>query len=80
MRAYLAQHGLAKDGNEDAERSLSGRGRKDVARCAGFLGRVEKPEPVRIVHSGKLRARQSAEIFAGAWVVIPVSAMPNRRV
>jgi len=77
MRVYLVQHGLAKDKSEDAGRPLSGQGREDVARCAGFLGPFEKPEPGRIVHSGKLRALQTAEIFAEAWGDIPVVLMPD---
>jgi phosphohistidine phosphatase len=68
---------LAKDKSEDAERSLSAQGREDVIRCAGFLSLSEKPEPSRIVHSGKLRALQTAEIFAEAWGGISVSAMPD---
>lgn len=75
MRVYLVQHGLAKDKSEDAERPLSSRGREDVVRCAGFLSLFEKPEPSRIVHSGKLRAQQTAEIFAEAWGGISVAAM-----
>jgi phosphohistidine phosphatase len=77
MRVYLVQHGLAKDKSEDADRPLSNRGKEDVARCAGFLSLFEKPEPSRIVHSGKLRALQTAEIFAEAWGGISVSAMPD---
>ncbi len=67
MRVYLVQHGLAKDKSEDAERPLSDRGREDVARVAGFLSLFEKPQPEQIIHSGKLRARQTAEMFAEGW-------------
>jgi len=72
MRVYLVQHGLAKDVSEDAARPLSDQGRKDVTRCAGFLSLFEKPRPVKIVHSGKLRARQTADMFAEAWGGIAV--------
>jgi len=72
MRVYLVQHGLAKDSSEDAERPLSAQGREDVTRTAGFLSLFEKPSPVKIVHSGKLRAVQTAEMFAEAWGGIPV--------
>ncbi|MDX8404305.1 MAG: phosphohistidine phosphatase SixA, partial [Mariprofundaceae bacterium] len=67
MRVYLAQHGLAKEKSEDAERPLSDQGREDVARVAGFLSLFEKPSPERIVHSGKLRAAQTAVMFAEGW-------------
>lgn len=72
MRVYLVQHGLAKDANEDTERPLSDQGREDVTRTAGFLSLFEKPCPEKILHSGKLRAVQTAEMFAEAWGDIPV--------
>ena len=77
MRVYLVQHGLAKDKSEDAERPLSAQGREDVVRCAGFLSLFEKPEPNRIVHSGKLRAKQTADMFAEVWGEISVAAVPD---
>lgn len=67
MRLYLVQHGLAKDESEDAERPLSDQGREDVTRTAGFLSLFEKPRPAKILHSGKLRAEQTARMFAEAW-------------
>jgi len=75
MRVYLVQHGLAKDASEDAERPLSDQGREDVTRCAGFLSLFERPQPSKILHSGKLRAAQTAEMFAEAWGRIPVEPM-----
>jgi len=67
MRVYLAQHGLAKEKSEDANRPLSDQGREDVARVAGFLSLFERPQPERVIHSGKLRAEQTAEMFAEGW-------------
>ncbi|ATX79402.1 phosphohistidine phosphatase, SixA [Mariprofundus aestuarium] len=72
MRLYLVQHGLAKDESEDAARPLSNQGREDVTRTAGFLSLFEKPRPSRILHSGKLRAEQTAQMFAQAWGDLPV--------
>jgi len=72
MRLYLVQHGLAKDANEDTARPLSAQGREGVARTAGFLSLFEKPRPTKILHSGKLRAEQTAEMFAEAWGGMPV--------
>ncbi len=72
MRLYLSQHGLAKEKGENPERPLSDQGREDVARVAGFLSLFEKPRPARILHSGKLRARQTAEMFAEGWGSLPV--------
>ena len=67
MRLYLVQHGLAKEESEDAARPLSDQGREDITRVAGFLSLFEKPKPANILHSGKLRAEQTAEMFAEAW-------------
>ena len=77
MRVYLAQHGLAKSREEDEARPLSGQGREDVARVAGFLSLFAKPRPVRILHSGKLRAAQTAEMFAEGWGGLPVEEAPD---
>lgn len=77
MRIYLAQHGLAEDESVDPARPLSSQGREDVARVAGFLSLFEKPKPVRILHSGKLRAEQTAEMFAEGWGGLPVEAAPD---
>ena len=72
MRVYLIQHGLAKHESEDAERPLSDQGREDVTRTAELLSLFEKPAPLKILHSGKLRAKQTAEMFAQAWGDIDV--------
>ena len=72
MRIYLAQHGLAVNEDENPERPLSAQGREDVARVAGFLSLFEKPRPATILHSGKLRAQQTAEMFAEGWGNLPV--------
>ena len=77
MRVYLVQHGLAKEVHEDAERPLSDQGREDVARVAGFLSLFEKPQPGRIIHSGKLRAKQTAEMFADGWGSPPAEQGPD---
>ena len=77
MRLYLVQHGLAKAENEDPARPLSGQGREDVTRVAGFLSLFEKPKPSKILHSGKLRAQQTSEMLAEAWGGIPVEQSPD---
>ncbi len=73
MRCYLSQHGLALDKAQDAERPLSPQGREDVARVAGFLSLFTRPKPIVIYCSDKLRARQSAEMFAEGWGVDNIS-------
>lgn len=63
MAILLVQHGKALPPDVDPERGLSDEGRADVERIAdvarGYHVRVEE-----IIHSGKKRARQTAEIFA----------------
>ena len=63
MRFFLVQHGEACAKDVDPERPLTPRGRQDVEGMAEFLGRAGV-SPGRVVHSGKLRAAQTAEILA----------------
>ena len=63
MQLYLMQHGEARPEQEDPARPLTERGRADVARVARAVARLDLGI-VRVAHSGKLRARQTAEVFA----------------
>ncbi|MBI1966752.1 MAG: phosphohistidine phosphatase SixA [Gemmatimonadetes bacterium] len=63
MNIYLVQHGEAKPEQADPSRPLTERGRREVERMAHAAGRLELAL-ARICHSGKLRAQQTAEIFA----------------
>lgn len=65
MKLYLVQHGEACAKEVDPERPLTEQGRADVERLAGFLKRAGIRVD-RVVHSGKLRAMQTAQILAGA--------------
>ena len=70
MRLYLVQHGEALAEELDPARPLSEAGEADVRNMAAFLaGRALAV--ARIAHSGKLRARQTAELLAGALVPPP---------
>jgi len=63
MKIYLVQHGEAVAKQVDPERPLTEQGMTDVQRIAVALkhaGVVVK----RVIHSGKLRAQQTAEILA----------------
>ena len=63
MRLYLVQHGEAKRKEEDPARPLTDSGREEVERVASYAAKIGvKVE--RILHSGKLRAQQTAEIMA----------------
>jgi len=65
MAVYLVQHGLSLRKDEDPERGLSEAGIVDVGRIAAVAKGYEVPV-ASIFHSGKKRARQTAEIFASA--------------
>ncbi len=63
MHLYLVQHADALAEDIDPARPLSERGRADAERVTALLsGRL--PTLSRILHSGKTRARQTAEILA----------------
>jgi len=64
-RLYLVRHGEAKPKNEDPQRGLTEAGHANVSRMANW-GAASGIRVDEIRHSGKLRAQQTAEIFAGA--------------
>jgi len=59
MKLYLVQHGDALSKADDPDRPLSPKGQQDVAGMAVFLKKA-KIEVDEVVHSGKLRADQTA--------------------
>ena len=63
MFLYLVQHGDAKKEEEDPARPLSDKGIEDVKKVASFMFRL-KITVEEVLHSSKLRARQTAEIIA----------------
>ena len=65
MRLYLVRHGDATSAEENPRRPLSAKGRGEVERMASFLAR-SGVRPQRVVHSGKLRAGETAAILARA--------------
>ncbi len=63
MNIYLMQHGRPVPKEENPDRPLSDQGRADVERMAAFL-RKAGVSVQAIFHSGKTRARETAEIMA----------------
>jgi len=63
VRLYLVQHGEAKKEEEDPARPLTDEGFRDCVKVAKYISglniRVKK-----VFHSGKLRAKQTAEVYA----------------
>ena len=65
MSIYLVQHAPAVAKEEDPARSLSAEGVATAERIAAVAAGYHV-QVARILHSGKKRARQTAEIFAAA--------------
>jgi phosphohistidine phosphatase len=63
MKLYLVQHGEAASKDVDPERPLTNQGRLDVEGMGAFLKR-SGVQVRRVIHSGKLRAQQTAELLA----------------
>jgi phosphohistidine phosphatase len=62
VNVYLAHHGAAESAGIDARRPLSSDGRVAVERLARAAA-AHGVRPAVVWHSGKLRARQTAEAF-----------------
>ena len=71
-RIYFAQHGLAVDKADDPERPLSQAGIDQTKAIVKILQDSETPVS-SVFHSGKLRAAQTAEIFANAMNISSTS-------
>jgi phosphohistidine phosphatase len=65
VRLYIAHHGDAVGPHENPMRPLSSRGQQQVAELAGQAA-LRGAKPRVIWHSGKLRARQTAEAYRHA--------------
>ncbi len=70
MDVYLVQHGVACSKEQDPQRPLTDQGRGVAAKVADYLAaranRLIDPPIAQVRHSGKLRARQTAEILVQA--------------
>jgi phosphohistidine phosphatase len=75
MNLYLVQHGKPVPEEENPERPLSEKGRADVNKVASFL-EVAGIRPGRVFHSGKLRAKETAEIMAS---MLSIESGPQER-
>lgn len=62
MRIYIVQHGDALAKDIDPDRPLSEKGRHDVELLEEYLA-THNVEIAQIFHSGKTRARETAEIL-----------------
>jgi len=72
-KLYFVQHGLAVSKSDNPDRPLSETGINQTKAIAEQLQACEIPVS-QIFHSGKLRALQTAEIFASALTIKMLSA------
>lgn len=84
MRVYLVRHGEAAASRDNASRSLTRKGQTESERIGEFLSRLGTKVRA-VLHSGKLRAQQTAEIVAGeleteGGVTQAAGLMPNDEV
>lgn len=63
MEVYLIQHGEAKSEAEDPLRALTDKGKEEVLSSAGQF-KAMGLKVSKVFHSGKLRAKQTATLFA----------------
>src|SRR5438876_9675040 len=64
MQIYLVQHGECKPEELDPERTLTESGSRDVQKIADFLRTSSGLQVTEILHSGKARAQQTADLLA----------------
>ena len=75
MTLLLVQHGDSLAEQADPSRPLSPRGRRDVEDLANALAGYHGGDPpTEVLHSGKLRAEQTAEVIAEA-IGVPARAV-----
>jgi phosphohistidine phosphatase len=65
LKLYLVRHGRALPVEQDISQPLSAEGRDDITRLARTLQNLNV-RVAKILHSGKLRAEETAHILAGA--------------
>lgn len=77
MKLYLARHGEAEPAAINPERPLSPFGVEQSRRVALSL-KIRGAAPAAVFHSGKARARQTAEIIAGSLAPgAPITILPG---
>ena len=64
MNLYLVQHGEAEAREGETERSLTEEGIASLRRMTAYIDRRPLPPLEAIYHSGKLRARQTADLLS----------------
>ena len=76
MDLYCVRHAEAELSADDATRPLSEQGQKDIEKVAKYLGQYDL-HIRHIIHSGKLRAKQTAEVLAKYLKIEDMTEAPN---
>jgi phosphohistidine phosphatase len=66
VKLYLMRHAEAKGKQEDPQRPLSENGIREASKMSDFASRNRNVQVKVILHSGKLRAHQTADMMAAA--------------
>ncbi|NIP41736.1 MAG: phosphohistidine phosphatase SixA [candidate division Zixibacteria bacterium] len=64
MRFYIVRHAQAKSKEEDPERPLTEIGRQEIKQTGSLAAEREMKNVTKIFHSGKARAKETAELLA----------------
>ena len=75
MALYVAQHGKSLPKAQDPEKGLSAEGKMETERIAG-VAKGYRVKVSRIVHSGKKRTRETAEILGS--LLSPADGLGSR--
>lgn len=76
MKLYCVRHCEAANSAEDPERGLTAQGMQDAEKLADYLKMQGEYIP-HVMHSGKLRAQQTAECIASAVKAEQVTVHPE---
>jgi phosphohistidine phosphatase len=71
-KLYLIQHGEAKSEREDPDRSLTTMGEEEVKRVSKVADKLNI-RPSKVFHSGKMRAKQTAEIIVSGLKISDIT-------
>jgi phosphohistidine phosphatase len=71
MKLYLVRHGKAGDAFRDEDRELTASGIQDCTRFFTWINDHIPLESSRLLHSGLVRARQTADLLATSMTLKP---------
>jgi len=78
MKLYLVQHGEATDKDIDPDRPLTDKGHDDIRKMSELL-KCSNIELEQVIHSGKLRAKETAEYYV-KLLSTPSSLIENNNI